>query len=217
MLKIAFFLFSVILLTGCSSNSYLARSSTNAMGELSPMGSRQVVRQRQQALASHYRISVGQATAGLHANDNQDLNKIASETLSEHLKHYFVHVNEINKPMGLSAALQKAAEHGDQLLMYPRVERWPNIKPLRVRECEDEQGQKTTSLRDCGHDDSVEESDELVLTIAVFDVVGGMQVDSITARSSMGVKSYLFEDSLNELQVLNEMVVNRLSAQANLH
>ena len=181
------------------------------MGELSPVGSRVVVRQTQQALARHYRLNVAYVSGGLETENHKDLNLVATQTLAQHLKQYYVHVNVASGQQSLQAALKQAAQQGDQLLFFPRIERWPNIKPIRVHQCEDERGGITPSLKECDHDDSQKTSDDLVLTIAIFDVVGQMQVDSITARSSLGVKSYLYEDSLNELDVLNEMVIQRLA------
>ncbi len=214
--------------SSCSSDSYLAKTSSNKMGELSPIGSRQVVRQRQLVLGNHYRISVALASGGLSTEDKKQLNEVAQATLSFYLKLYFPHVNVIEQAGDLQHALQAAAMAGDQLLMIPRIESWPNIKPLRIHECKDEQGNILTRLRPCdsgSNSDSnsephgkseAEVTDSLVLTVGVFDVVAGQQVDSITARSRLGVKSYIYEDNFNELRQLNEMIVNRLSAHANL-
>ena len=58
------------------------------MGELSPVGSRVVVRQTQQALARHYRLNVAYVSGGLETENHKDLNLVATQTLAQHLQSF---------------------------------------------------------------------------------------------------------------------------------
>lgn len=202
-----------MILTGCSSDSYLAHSSTSTFDSLSPVGSRQVSREQQLVLASHYHIQIAYAANGRSTKTIADLNLTARDSLARHLQRYFSSVQVADKPQSLAQALQQAKAQQAQLLLYPRIESWPNIEPIRVQECEDEDGNKKTSLGQC---EAAEESgsDELVVNVGIYDVLSGKHLDSIHARSQRGMASYLFENSEQELDELSRMIVMRLSANS---
>ncbi|MEC8809909.1 MAG: DUF4823 domain-containing protein [Pseudomonadota bacterium] len=209
------YLLAVLLLgvSACSSNSYIANTSTDALDSLSPVGSRQVSREQQLVLASHYHIEVGYAADGLRSEDITDLNRLARDALARHLRRYFAHVEVATTPQTLQQALRTAASHSAQLLLFPRIENWPNIEPIRLRECQDEEGNVMTSLGQCEEKDEAQ-SDELVVVVGIYDVLSGKHLDSVHARSRRGVAAYLYEDSEQELEVLNQLMVQRLAPNA---
>lgn len=210
---------SVVMLMGvsaCSSDSYLAHSSTSTFDNLSPVGSRQVTREQQLVLASHYNIQIAYAKDGRSTESNKDLNLSVRDSLARHMKRYFSHVQVEEEAKSLDQALQNARSQRAQLLMYPRVESWPNIDPIRVQECEDQEGNTKTSLGQC---EQTEESDtdELVINVGIYDVLSGKHLDSIHARSRRGVASYLYENSDQELDELSRMIVMRLTSNAHTY
>ncbi|MBA56217.1 MAG: hypothetical protein CMK89_17335 [Pseudomonadales bacterium] len=201
-------------LGGCSSDSYLAQSSTSTFDNLSPVGSRQVTREQQLVLASHYNIQIAYAADGRSTEFIKDLNLSARDSLARHMKRYFSHVRVDEEAQSLAQALQHAKTQRAQLLMYPRVENWPNIEPIRVQECKDKDGNKKTSVGQC-EPTKESDSDELVVNVGIYDVLSGMHLDSIHARSRRGMASYLFENSDQELDELSRMIVMRLTSNSN--
>ncbi|AUM14641.1 hypothetical protein Kalk_20385 [Ketobacter alkanivorans] len=199
-----------LTLSACSSDSYIANASTNSFDKMSPVGSRQVTRQQQLALAPHYRIQVAYAENGIRSEDIDDLNLLARDALARHLKRYFSHVDVADKPQNLNQALAAAAAGQANILMYPRIENWPNIEPLRLQECTNAEGEVKTSLGECEEKDDAQ-TDELVVMVGIYDVLSGQQVDAIHARSRRGLASYLYEDSKNELEELNKLMLLRLA------
>lgn len=215
-MSIRFLLYGcVVLLLGCSSDSHIANSSTNTLKKLSPVGSRQVTRDQQMAISSHYRIRVAYAAGGLRSDDIDDLNLLARDALARHMKRYFAHITVADKAASLEQSLNLAASSGDQLMMYARIENWPNIEPIRIRECTTEEGDVKTSLGEC-EDKGQAQSDELVVMVAIYDVLSRQQVDSIYASSRRGVASYLYEDSVRELEELNQLILLRLAPNSGL-
>ena len=200
----------IVGISACSSDSYIANSSTSTLDSMSPVGSRQVSRQQQLVLASEYHILVGYADDGLRSEEIKDLNLLARDALARHLRRYFSHVQTSPKPQTLKQALQLASERSAHLLLFPRIENWPNIEPIRLRECKDENGEVITSLGECEQKEDAQ-SDELVVVVAIYDVLSGKHLDSIHARSRRGVAAYLYEDSEQELEVLNDLMVRRLA------
>ena len=170
-------------------------------------------REQQLVLASHYRIQVAYASDGRSTDTIQDLNLNARDSLARHLKRYFSYVQIAAAPQTLEQALAVAKTQGAQLLMYPRIENWPNIAPIRVQECADKDGNTKTGIGPC-ESRNESDSDELVVNVGIYDVVSGQHVDSIHARSQRGVASYVYENSEQELDELNRMIVMRLSSKS---
>lgn len=202
-----------VALSACSSESYIANTSTNSLDSMSPVGSRQVTRQQQMVLANHYHIQVAYANGGLRSEDIDDLNVLARDSLARHLRRYFSHVMVADKPQSLPQALAAASANSANLLMYPRIENWPNIEPLRLRECTNEEGEVKTSLGECEEKQDAQ-TDELVMMVGIYDVLSGQQLDAIHASSRRGVASYLFENSKKELEELTELMLLRLAPNA---
>ena len=201
---------------GCSSDSYIANTSTSTFDNLSPVGSRQVTREQQLVLASHYNIQIAYARDGRSTESNKDLNLSVRDSLARHMKRYFSHVQVEEEAKSLDQALQHARSQRAQLLMYPRVESWPNIEPIRVQECEDQEGNKKTSLGQCEQTQE-SDSDELVINVGIYDVLSGKHLDSIHARSRRGVASYIYENSDRELDELSRMIVMRLTSNSHYY
>lgn len=203
-------------LIACSSDSYIANSSTSTLDKMSPVGSRQISREQQMVLASHYRIQVAYAAGGIRSEDIDDLNLLARDSLARHLKRYFADVMVADSPQSLKQALTTARANSAHLLMYPRIENWPNIEPIRLRECTNEEGEVKTSLGECEQKEGAQ-TDELVVMVGMYDVLSGQQLDAIHGRSKRGMASYLYEDSKNELEELNKLMVLRLAPNSGHH
>ncbi|MEE2732701.1 MAG: DUF4823 domain-containing protein [Pseudomonadota bacterium] len=211
-LLVRFLLVGLCVMQGaCSSETYLANSSTSTFDRYSPVGSRQVSRDQQLVLASHYHIQIGYAAEGRSSKEVADLNLSARDSLARYLKRYFSHVQVANEPQSLPLALQNARSAGAQLLLYPRIENWPNIEPIRVQECEDADGNRKTSLGAC-EQTSESQSAELVLSVGIYDVLSGQHLDSIQARSERGMAAYFYKNNQQELDELSQMIVMRLNA-----
>lgn len=202
-------------LSACSSDSYIANATSSTFDKMSPVGSRQVTREQQLVLASHYHLRVAYLAGGIRTEDTPDLNILARDALARHLKRYFPHVEVADQPQNLSQSLTTAAANSADLLLVPRVENWPDIEPIRLRECTDEDGEVKTSLGECEEKDSAQ-SDELVVMVGIYDVLSGQQIDAIHARSRRGVASYLYENSKNELEELNRLMLLRLAPNSGL-
>lgn len=205
-------LWLLLILGACSSESYIAHNSSESFDNLSPISSRQVQREQQLVLSPHYHIEVAFASGGMASEDVPDLNRLARDSLARQLRRYFSHVTISTEPDTLQRSLANASSEA-QVLIFPRIESWPNIKPIRIQECETQAGEKKTSLGECEADDQ-EDSDEIVVTIGLYDVLTGKHLDAIHARSRRGVASYLFGQNEEELDELNLMVVQRLTSHA---
>ena len=206
---LAVLVFSLVT-TGCSSQSGLANSATHSMGDWSPVGSQEITRTRQFTLASHYHLATaGLVVAGESETESQ-LHTAFSQQLARELRRYFLQVNVHDNVPSVQDALTSAGQDQADILLVLHVQRWPDIDPVRVQECENADGQKALSLKPC---DSTKEDTqgEMALMVAIYDVRAGIQIDTLFARSQRGIASFVYDDTKAELQHLCKLIAGQLS------
>ena len=204
----AFLLALLMTLQGCSFNSEMASASTDSMGDWSPVGSRQVSRHTRFTLASQYRLAV--ATLATDPAGSQDT--AFSQELIEQLRQHYLSVEEVVSVASLDAALSSARHMGADILLVTKVQRWPDIDPVRLHECQQEGGSSEYSVSPCGQAEK-DSQGEMALAVALYDVREGRAVDAISARSRRGMAAFVYEDAVAELEQLCKMIVGQLSAQ----
>ncbi|MVF10672.1 DUF4823 domain-containing protein [Ketobacter sp. MCCC 1A13808] len=191
----------------CSSDSHVAKSSTDLFGAYSPVGSRDVIRKHQTTLASRYRIHIGYAPGGMSVAESADLNRLQRDALANQISRYFIEVSVSDTPQSLSHSLNQALDNNAQILLYPRITKWPDIEPIGSRNCKNE----PQATKNCDSDSNENSSnDEMGVMIAIYDVLSRRQLDTISARSRRGASSYLYKDNLKELGLLNQLIVSKL-------
>lgn len=110
-------------------------------------------------------------------------------------------------PQSLSHSLNQALDNNAQILLYPRITKWPDIEPIGSRNCKNE----PQATKNCDSDSNENSSnDEMGVMIAIYDVLSRRQLDTISARSRRGASSYLYKDNLKELGLLNQLIVSKL-------
>lgn len=197
---------------GCSSQTGLANSATDTMGDWSPVGSRQVVRHKHYTLAAHYRLQVSTISSGTEGDSQKQLDAEFADQFARQLRRYYLHVESGVGADSLQAALATARAGNADILLQSSVQRWPDIEPVRVQECEKENGQKSLSLKSCDSEEKPEQG-EMALVVAIYDVRAGLLVDSVYAHSRRGIASFVYENSQTELETLCKLIVGQLAAQ----
>lgn len=203
----------VVLVTtqGCSFHSDLASASTDSLGDWSPVGSRQVSRHTRFALATHYRLAVvalaTQREAAMDALDNG-----FSQALLQQLQRHYLVVEELTAVPSVDVALSSARDRGADILLVAKVQRWPDIDPVRLHECAQAGGETRLAITPCDKKDKQTQG-EMALAVALYDVRDGRPVDAISARSRRGVSAFVYENATAELEQLCKMIVGQLSPQ----
>lgn len=196
---------------GCSFNSELASASTDSMGDWSPVGSRQVSRHTRFTLATHYRLAViSLATNREAAVDSLD-SGFSQELVRQLQRHYLV-VEELAPVASVEGALSSARNSGADILLVAKVQRWPDIDPLRLHECEQAGGETQMGVTPCDKKNKHTQG-EMALTVALYDVRDGRPVDAISARSRRGMSAFVYENAATELEHLCKMIAGQLSPQ----
>lgn len=196
---------------GCSFNSKLASASTDSMGEWSPVGSRQVSRHTRFTLATHYRLAViTLATNREAAVDSLD-SGFSQELLRQLQRHYLV-VEELAPVASVDSALSSARALDADILLVAKVQRWPDIAPVRLHECEQAGGGTQMGVTPCDKKNKPTQG-EMALAVALYDVRDGRAVDAISARSRRGMSAFVYENAATELEQLCKMIVGQLSPQ----
>lgn len=196
-------------LQGCSSRSGLANSATDSMGDWSPVGSQQVTRHKQFTLASHYHLAVAAVTDAEDVASPNPLHERFASQLARQLRRYFIQVDSVSSAESQMQMLASARTGNSDILLLVRVQSWPDIDPVRLRECENNAGEKELSFQPC---DAVEKDSqgEMALTVMLYDVRAGALIDSVFAHSRRGVASFVYEDSNAELEQLCKLIVGQL-------
>ena len=200
------------VLGGCASQSQLAASATSTMGNWSPVGSRQITRQKPYTLSDHYRLYLAWLPGQGPDSKSTDLNGQFSLQLSRYLQRYFLSVQQAPAPTNLATALDQAAAAGAEILMLARVESWPDIDPVRLQECKAEDGRKKLSFESC--DQQGGSNGTMALSVALYDVQLRQPVDVISAVSQRGMASYLYDNADAELQQLCQLIAGQLTPRS---
>lgn len=201
----------VVGLAGCVSRSTTANSATSMMGDWSPVGSQHITRQRQFVLPSHYRLYVGRLEGGLSTGDYPDLNQTTSAELARYLRRYFVEVDVAGKSQSLASALKGAAAVDADVLLLPRLESWPSIKPVGSSACETKPDQAGAAAEACA--ESADGHGELALSVAIYDVRARHQIDIVSAHGQRGAAAFLAEKKFEDLQSLCSAIASQLAVQ----
>ena len=194
-----------LFLGGCQSQHPLATSSTDLMGDLSPVGSFTVERRQPFVLPFDASIYIANPVNGLVTDDGLDINSRLVDTFkqgfSQNFASVFVAVNKERLPVSLGAARQMNAN----FLVYPFIERWANIDPIRVKQCEELGG------KGCGVDSDDDESGDSRVSVAIYESVSGKLVDMISIKSKRGIAAYFYEDNDKVMHIITRSVLDSLS------
>lgn len=196
---------------GCSFNSELASASTDSMGDWSPVGSRQVSRHTRFTLATQYRLAVATLTTN-RESAMDSLDSGFSQALVHQLQRHYLVVDELAPVASMDAALSSARNSGADILLVAKVQRWPDIDPVRLHECAQAGGETQIGITPCDKKDKHTQG-EMALKVALYDVRDGRSVDAISARSRRGMSAFVYEDAVAELEQLCKMIVGQLSPQ----
>lgn len=163
----------------------MAQSSTEVMGQYSPVGSFKIDRKSQMTLANQYRIYLARAIDQTTESEQgvSDHNLQQQSALARHLKRYFPDVVTGRDAGSIREALTLSAQVHSQVMLYSSVDSWP---------------------------DEENRVEELVVSVAVYDVNSGKRLDIITAHYHPGVRSHLNPDLLKALDELNRRVVSKV-------
>lgn len=233
------------VVAGCSAQGSLAPFGHSAQHAVSPLASRQVVREAQWVLARHYRIAVGFASPEPAAVAGLPANLRARDALTQHLRRYFSRVSVDPLPQSLDAALATAAAANAQLLLFPRVVSWPASAAAAA--CEPASVPGSAPVAADSHAENLAENPaenptetpaktpaqagggaipagcvaapagELALLVSVYDVGSGQQLDAIYAHARLGIESRWRDTSAEELDALSGLLVSRITAMAHAH
>ena len=194
-----------LLLAGCQSQHPLAANSTELMGDLSPVGSFAVERRQSFVLPFDASIYIANPVNGLVTDDGVDINSrlvdIFKEGFAQNFASVFVAINKERLPVSLGAARQMNAN----FLVYPFVERWANIDPIRVKRCD------TSKDESCAVAREEDQSGDSRVSVAIYETVSGQLVDMISVKSKRGIAAYFYEDNDKVMQVITTSVLDSLS------
>lgn len=207
MLRLLLIAMMVVLLSACQSSNPVAQASTSWMGELSPLGSYRVERRHTMILPLDASIYVANPASALLTDDGTDVNTLLAEKLRQGFSLNFSQVySGVNKER-MHQALYSARQLGAQFLVFPQVGQWADIKPIKLKNCEDNPGAEGCDARDGGS-----EGDSRV-SIAIYESVSGALVDLVTVNSQRGITAYLYEDNDKPLELLVSHILDSLTAR----
>ena len=195
----------VLALPGCQSSHPVARTSTSWMGEFSPVGSYQMQRRHNLVLPYDASLYIANPVSALLTDDGVDVNTLLAEKLQKGFSQNFSQVYPGLNKERVHQALHSARQVGAQFLVFGQVEQWADIKPIQLKNCEQD-----PEAPGCDRDADGNEGDSRV-SIAVYESASGKLVDLLTVSSQRGIIAYLYEDNHKPLEQLTTDVVNSLS------
>lgn len=194
-------LIMLFLSAGCS-QSELASSSTEHMGEWSPLGSRNVSRQTRFTLAAQYKLVVANIenrTGGEAGHDS-----VFSQAFAQQLQQHRLTVVEVAPFASVDSALASARKTGADILLVAHVQRWPARKTNQCPDGEGPSGEQPCPEQHARRD--------MALSVALYDVRDGRMVDSISAHSQRGLSGRMYDNAAAEMEQLCKMIASQLSA-----
>ncbi|MDX1694094.1 MAG: DUF4823 domain-containing protein [Ketobacteraceae bacterium] len=192
------------VLWGCQSSHPAARTSTSWMGEFSPVGSYRVARRHNLVLPYDASIYVANPARALMTDEGVDLNTLLAEKLKKGFSRNFSQVYPGLSKERFHQALHSARQLGAQFMVMGEIEQWADIKPVKLKPCEEDQEVA------CPEEKGGSEGDSN-LSVAVYETVSGRLVDLMSIHSQRGIMAYLFEDNQKPLDQLVTEVVGSLT------
>ena len=207
MARVLLTLFLAMLLPACQSDHPAAMASTGWMGELSPIGSYQVQRRHSMILPIDASIYVANPASALLTDDGVDVNTLLAQKLEQGFSLNFSQVySGLNKER-VPQALYSARQLGAQFLVFPQVQQWADIKPIKLRNCDEK-----PDADGCAEHDNGNQGDSRV-SIVIYECASGALVDLVTVHLQRGVTAYLYEDNHKPLERLVTSLVDSLTAR----
>lgn len=204
--------FIVILLVfcfanaGCSFQSELATTSTDSLGEWSPLGSRQVSRHTHFTLSSRYQLMVASIESAEEAAAEQDTT--FARTLAKQLRQQHLSVMNVTAGSGYKELLSSARHEGADILLLAQVQHWPVKNCPADDQADVKDGQ--ASAETCKPKTNTK--DGMVLSVALYDVRERRLADTLTATSQRGMAGRMYDNASDELEQLCKMIAGQLSA-----
>ncbi|MCG8668617.1 MAG: DUF4823 domain-containing protein [Pseudomonadales bacterium] len=194
-----------MLVGACQSQHPLAQRSTQWMGDFSPVGSYEVQRRHSFILPYDASIYIANPVNAIVTDDGVDVNSMLVSKMKGGLSQHFAKVFVGLGKERFNQALNSSREMGAQFMVYGNIERWPNITPIKLESCKDNDPdcRKVTS--------SEEQSGEARIAVTIYETMSGKLVDLMTIRSQRGLASYLYEDHQQPLDDVVALMIKSLS------
>lgn len=202
----ALLLASVVLLLSCQSQHHLAQTSTDLMGDFSPVGSYQVKRRYTFILPFDASVYIANPVNTLLTDDGVDINSLLVEKLKAEFSQNFAQVYMGFNKERFNQAIESAQQMGAQFLVFGRVERWSNIKPIPVKQCLEDPDSDA-----CQDDEEQEAEGSSKVAVSIYEATSGKLVDLVTVSSQRGVSAYLYDDNHKALEQIVANLVSSLS------
>ena len=121
-----------VILQGCQSSHPAAQTSTDWMGEFSPVGSYRIQRRQNLVLPYDASLYVANPASAMMTDDGVDVNTLLTEKLIKGFAQNFNRVYPGLNKERLHQALYSARQVGAQFLVYGQVEQWADITTISM-------------------------------------------------------------------------------------